>query len=364
MYYTFLFITIVKAEDKIVMKLIIAALIFGLLIVFHEYGHFFLARKNGIKVDEFCIGLGPTLFKKNVGDTSFSLKLFPVGGACIMRGEDESSNDERAFCNKSVWQRMSVIIAGPLFNIILALIFSFCLVSVRGIDRPIINNVSANSIAEDIGLRPGDRILSINGTPITIFREIGLYLQIEAPVVLEIKYERNGNIYCVQCASADRLQEATYMLGVSSYTYDKELSLSEVFNGAVYEIKYWGIVAIKSLEKLISGEVSIAQLSGPIGIVNTIGTVYDASIEHGLISAICNMINIAIMLSVNLGVMNLLPIPALDGGRLLFCILELIRGKSLDAKKENVINFVGFIMLMLLMCVVMISDITKIVVHI
>ena len=158
-----------------IISIIIAIILFSIIVIFHELGHFLLAKANGIKVNEFCLGLGPTLFGIQKGETKYSIKLLPFGGACIMEGEDESSQDNRAFNNKSVWARMSVVFAGPFFNFIMAFIFALIIICAAGYDSPKISGVVDGYAAEEAGFKAGDEIVKLNNTNIHFYREISLY---------------------------------------------------------------------------------------------------------------------------------------------------------------------------------------------
>ena len=177
------------------MNIVIAIILFSLIILFHELGHFLLAKANGIRVNEFSLGLGPTLFGVTKGETKYSLKLLPFGGACMMEGEDGESSDERAFGNKSVWARISVVAAGPAFNFIMALVFSFILVCNIGYDIPVISDVTPGYAAEEAGMQSGDKILKMNGKNIHFYREISSYSMYHAGETVEITYERDGEKY-------------------------------------------------------------------------------------------------------------------------------------------------------------------------
>ena len=157
------------------MKYIIAILIFSLIILFHELGHFLLAKRNGIRVNEFSLGLGPTLVGFTRGETKYSIKLLPFGGACMMEGEDEESSDEASFQKKSVWARISVVAAGPVFNFIMAFVFAFILILCVGFDKPVVNDVIEGHPAQEAGIEAGDTIVSMNGKRIHFYREVSLY---------------------------------------------------------------------------------------------------------------------------------------------------------------------------------------------
>ncbi len=341
-------------------SIIIAIIIFSLIIIFHEFGHFIVAKKNDVRVEEFCLGLGPTLFGVTKGETKYCLKLLPFGGACIMTGEDEDSDDDRAFCNKTVWQRIAIVFAGPFFNFILAFILALILIGFIGYDLPQVY-VSEGSAAAGAGLEDGDIIKSIDGTGIHVYREISNYLVLHPSKVtstLTVVYERNGEEYTAQVTPQYSEEAGRYLFGVTSYERTRGNVIS-VVGYSLYEVKYWIDLTLNSLRLIFTGGVSLNDVSGPVGIVSTISTTYNESVSVSYFAAFINMINIAILLTANLGVMNLLPIPALDGGRLLIFIIELIRRKKMNPDHEGMINFVGLIVLLGLMVVIMAHDIYK-----
>lgn len=340
------------------MGIILAIIIFSFIVIFHELGHFTLAKLNGIQVDEFSLGLGPTIIGKEFHGTKFSLKLLPFGGACMM-GEDEMEDlSENSFNNKSVWARISVIAAGPVFNFILAFLLSVIMVAWIGYDEPVLGNVTQGYSAEQQGIQPGDRIVEINGKKIYLWREISLYNAMHQGETAEIVYERDGEEHRVTLIPKQD-DSGYYMYGfVSSGAQTKANLLTSVQYGA-YTVRYMINYTIDCLKMLVGGQVGIKEMSGPVGVVNMMDDTYKASASMGVGTIILNFISISILLSANLGVMNLLPIPALDGGRLVFLFIEAIRRKRIPPEKEGMVHFAGLVVLMLLMVVVMYNDILK-----
>ncbi len=340
------------------MGLILALLLFSFIVFFHELGHFLLARKNGIYVEEFCIGMGPVLVKKKGKETTYSIRLLPIGGACMM-GEDEVENlDEKSFNNKSVWARISVIAAGPVFNFILAFILSVIVVSWLGYDKPVIKSVLENSAAEEAGLKEGDVIKEINGKNIHIFREISAYNQFHPGEKMELTYERNGKEYTVSLKTRPD-ETGRYLIGITQGQYKKANAFTALQYG-FYEVKFWIDYTIESLKMLFTGVIGLDQLSGPVGIVDVVDEAYDTNIQYGISSVVLAFLNLSILLSANLGVMNLLPLPALDGGRLVFLFVEAIRGKRIPPEKEGLVHMAGLIALFGLMIFVMFNDLQRI----
>ena len=341
------------------MKIVIAIILFSIIILFHELGHFLLAKKNKIRVNEFCLGLGPTLIGFTKGETKYSLKLLPFGGACMMEGEDGDSTTEGAFNSKSVWARISVVAAGPIFNFIMAFVFAVILIACIGYDAPKLSGVLDGYAAKTAGLQAGDSIVKINGKNIHFASEIGMYGYFHPGETWDLVYERDGKDYSATLVPKYDQTNKTYMVGIE-YNFARERTdvLGTLKYGA-YEVKYWIDVAIDSLKFLVTGKVSVNELSGPVGIVKNIGDTYDQSKSVSMLSVVMSLINWTILLSANLGVMNLLPIPALDGGRLVFLIAEAITRKRIDSDKEGMVHFIGFVLLMGLMVVVMFNDIRK-----
>ncbi len=341
------------------MGIILAIIIFSFIVFFHELGHFLLAKKNGIDVEEFAIGMGPTLYSREYKGTKYAVRLFPIGGFCAM-GEDEEATDSPGnFNNKSVWARISVILAGPMFNFILAIIFATILTAMVGYDRPVIESVAEGFPAEEAGLREGDRIVRMGEKKIRIFREITIYNQFHQGEDVEITYSRNGEEHRVTLSPKEDEELGYSRLGITSEGYRKANALEAVRYGA-YSVNYWISTTVESLKMLITGKVSINNLTGPVGIVDVVEDTYQESKSYGNFVVLVELLNIAIMLSANLGVMNLLPFPALDGGRLVFLFLEAVRRKRVSPEKEGYVHMIGIALLMLLMVFVMFNDIRRV----
>ena len=339
------------------MGIVVAILIFGFIIFFHELGHFLIARKNGIDVQEFWIGMGPTIFHKKMGGTDYCLKLLPIGGACMM-GEDDSDNvTEGSFNSKKPWQRIAVIAAGPVFNFILAFVCAFIFISILGYDSPVIYSVGEETPAYEAGIEPGDKIVDINGKTMHIFRDIAMYNNFHQGEEMKVTYEREGIEKTVRI-TPEQNEDGMYLMGITGGGYEKG-NIFQMIGYSAYEVKYWIELTLKSLSQLITGQVSINQLSGPVGVVDAVDQTYQASKEGGILLIVLNMLRMAILLSANLGVMNLLPIPALDGGRLVFLVIELIRGKRVPPEKEGYVHMIGMAFLLLLMGVVLFNDLRR-----
>lgn len=428
------------------MNIIVAVLILGVIVIIHELGHFLLAKRNGITVTEFSVGMGPRIASFVRKGTRYSLKLLPFGGSCMMLGEDETVDDEGAFNKKGVWARFSVIVAGAFFNFILAFVLALVVLGDVGVDKPYIEKMSVGGPAEEAGLKAGDVIKEINGSPIHFARDIQYYFYFNklAEKPLDVTVLREGeeltlpitpvykDLYQLGCSYtstnptavleavapgyplaeagvqvgdvvtsingvrvnkaqdlADYLDEnpltetpvtltyardgketevtvkpllvqSGYSLGWSYNQYREKVNALEVVKYSFYELKLNIVNTIKSIIHLVMGKVSMKEVSGPVGIVNVVGDIVSESQDYGIHATLLSLAQFSILLSANLGVMNLLPLPALDGGRIVFILIEAIRRKPVPKEKEAVVHLVGMALLMLLMVFVMYNDIRNI----
>ncbi len=431
-------------------NIILALLILSVIIIFHEFGHFIFARMNGVAVKDFSLGMGPAIVShtsKKTG-TKFCLRVFPIGGYCMMKGEDGegSGEDEDSFANKGVWQRISIILAGPVFNFILALFFSFLLIGIGGYDPAVVTYVTEDSAAEAAGLQVGDEITKISGKNISIGRDIVNYTYFnkitaddievevkrgdkkitltlkpgehgstryymgisyspdadtasvsvmedypadkagmrEGDIITEINgvkiqsgqdladyFENNpldGSEMSIKYTRNDKEHEArltpiwstSYSMGFGYNTYRYKAKPLQVVKYGFTEVRYWISTTVHSLFYMITGHVHTEDMGGAVRVVSEISNVVEESKSDGIKYVILNLMLWAILLSANLGVMNLLPIPALDGGRLLFLFVELLRGKPIPQEKEAMVHFIGFALLMILMVFILYNDIKNV----
>ncbi|MGN0346489.1 MAG: RIP metalloprotease RseP [Lachnospiraceae bacterium] len=389
---------------SIVGTIISFILIFTVVVVSHEFGHFLIGWLNGIKVNEFSIGMGPAIFKKKLKSFVLSIRLFPIGGACIFEGEvgnlpsDEEDEEEeknnageiidgdaiadigpnthtiqgdeaddvmpeeannKPFNKAPVWGRFATVFAGPLFNIILAYLFSLFICWFCGQDIPVISQVTEGMPAAEAGIQVGDMITEINGQKICVWREISVISMMNNGSDISISYERDGREYETVIHPYYSEEEDRYYMGLAGGNEIVPCNNISVFKYSWYEVRYWLITTVRSLVYMVSGNASADDIAGPVGVATVIDDTIEQTSQYGLFTVILNMINIAVLLSVNLGVLNLLPLPALDGGRLIFLLLEAVRGKPVSAEKEGIVHLIGFVLLMLLMIFVFFNDIMR-----
>ncbi len=352
-----------------IITILVFILIFSIVVISHEFGHFILAKKNGIHVVEFSVGMGPTIVSHQGKETRYTLKLFPIGGACMFEGEDGLVNEENkgtdlqsiegTFQSANVWGRISTVFAGPFFNILLAFLLSLIVVGFGGSDRPVIKGTMEGYPAAEAGIRAGDKIIRINGERIRVYREVSLISYANRGEELEIEYERNGIRHTTEVVPMYDKTSGRYYIGLQGAGEYVKCSNLQIFEYGYYEVRYWLISTFKSIGMMFQGKVKADDLAGPVGIAQVIDNAIEETKPMGLPTVILTMINISILLSVNLGVLNLLPLPALDGGRLVFLLIEVLRGKPVPPEKEGMVHFAGFVLLMLLMVFVLYNDIMR-----
>ncbi len=340
---------------KTIVTIIASVFVFGLVIFIHEFGHFATAKKVGVKVNEFSIGMGPLLFSRTKGETQYSLRLLPIGGYCSMEGEDEESDDERSFSKSSVWKRIAITVAGAVMNLILGFLVLGILTATGGsIASRTVAQFYKGASTEATGLRVDDKIISVNGSHIFVAEDI----------FYEMMYAEDGKADMVVIRNGEK----TALDGVTFKTHhDEENDINVIeLDFAVYGVKKTFLTVVessflqavsttrlilKSVIQLITGTVPPNSISGPVGIVSVIGDAAGSGIR--------SLLNILAYISIDLGVMNLLPVPALDGGRLLLLIVEAITKKKLSQKWEIAINIGGFILLIGIMVFATYNDLVR-----
>ena len=347
--------------------IIIAILIFGVLIATHELGHFATAKLLGVKVNEFSVGMGPAVFKRQKGETLYSLRVLPIGGYCAMEGEDDDSSDPRSFGRAAGWKKLIILAAGAAMNFVTGLVILLVLYApALGFYQEIYAGPLEGYGVEDSGLQPGDRFLSVDGHRVLVYGNAQLYLS-RAGDTLDLVVERDGevvelkDVYLPYQERTDEEGNYTRLRGLSigreALAAGVPEKLAYAWNSALDMVRTVWL----SLGDLIRGAVGLNELSGPVGIVNMMSDVGSSSKTAA--DAAWNLGYLAALIAVNLAVMNLLPLPALDGGRILFLLLNgvlyLLARKKIDAKYEAYVHMAGLLALMGLMLVVTFSDVGK-----
>ena len=349
-----------------------AVVVLGGIILFHEFGHYLLARLNGVAVVEFSVGFGPRILSwvsKKTG-IRYSLKLLPLGGSCAMLGEFGEDEDEKeeipdvkgvSFFDRGPLAKMAVIAAGPVFNFILAFVFSLVILSWAGIDPAVIAGTSEGMPAEAAGLREGDVITKLDGRKIHLSREISMYLMTAGQDPVQVEYRRydetSSSWTTEHTVIQPEFKDGRYYLGVLLQGHrDAPESLVQVLQYSVYEVRYWILTVIDSLKMIVGGKVTTNDIAGPVRIVTIIDQTVEENTQYGFVTVVMNLLNLMVMFSANLGVMNLLPFPALDGGRLVFLLWELVTGHPVSQRIEGAVNMTGMALLMTFMVFVVWND--------
>lgn len=329
--------------------IISSIIIFLLVILIHEFGHFIVAKRNGVSVLEFSIGMGPKLFQRESNGTLYSLRVLPVGGYCQLEGEDEENDSPNSLNNQSPLVRLKVILAGAIMNFILAFILLILLMSVSRVSTEI-SGVIKDSPAYSSGLQTGDQIVSINGENVRDGEELLKRIK-ESQGDLNIGVIRDSQSKNIKVTP--RLENNIRKIGVNfQEEYNiKNFSIVKGFKkGLITFLNLTGML-YKFLGMLITGQLGLGGVSGPVGVVKEIG--------NAAKTGVYNLIFILAYFNINLGVFNLLPIPALDGGRAIFILIEMIFGKKISEEKEGYIHMVGLILLLALIAIVTIKDVIK-----
>lgn len=333
------------------MTIIYAIIMFCLLIFIHELGHFMAAKASGVKVNEFALGMGPALFKKQKGETLYALRAVPVGGYCAMEGEDEESQDERAFNNKPAWKKAIIVVAGAAMNLVLCVFLMMAISLYTGTMTTTIDEVSKDGPAAVAGIRSGDTILAIDGKTVEIWSDI-----IESITAAEnrahIDVERQGEklSFTSDLATAE---DGRQIIGIVP---QREHNVLTAVKGGT--VSTWNMTKLmgKTIGQLFTGKVSTKELTGPVGIVYTVND----TAKYGFVY----LLYLTALISLNLAIVNMLPLPALDGGRLIFIIVRKITGKSITDEIEGKIHFAGLMLLFALMIYVTWNDILRFIVPI
>lgn len=328
--------------------ILVALLFFGIIVMVHELGHFTFAKLFKVKVNEFSMGMGPKLFGKKKGETQYSVRLLPIGGFVSMEGEDEDSEDERAFNKKPCWQRIVIVVAGALVNIFLGLILVAVTLSISdgyaGTNYIHSFNVDSQQVAEYSGLKSQDKVLKIDGRAVLYYTDVA-YLLSRTDGKADITIERDGEK--IELADVALAPSQVVILGI-----DK--TVGTVFGDTFRQSASICRMVWLSLFDMVTGKYSIKDVSGPIGVVDFVS---DATEESVKTSDYTGLLTMMALITINIGIFNLLPVPALDGGRLLFLFIELIRRKPINQKYEAWVHGAGMVILLLFMLLISFKDI-------
>ncbi len=410
------------------LTLISSILVFSVIVLIHEYGHYKAAKRVGIKVYEFAIGMGPLLYKREKNGTIYSIRALPIGGFCQMEGEDEDVRTSTSFSTKTIWQRFQVVFSGPLMNFVLALVLFLIIAFSFGVYGNHIDYLAEDSNEYEAGLRTGDKIVSINGKKVYIWEDISYAIAGNESPFYTIAYERDGQVretridnnYRNLIGITSKLKDGNttttvsptdvtapaYVAGIKDgdvitkindvsvnswddvinqveltesgkevkVTVDRdgstldfnvlpekqiavkfntqlERSFITVISSSAYKTVYYIELMFKTIGQILTGKIGTDSLGGPVMVISMIGE----AAENGILS----LLNLAAFISINLGFMNLLPIPALDGSKILLLLIEAVRGKAIPAEKEGYVNFIGFVALMGFMIFITYKDILR-----
>ena len=358
------------------MSVILTLLVFTIIVVIHEWGHFWMARRKGIFVEEFAVGMGPAIFKRTTKkNLVISVRVLPIGGFCKMKGEeaDETGAEPEpdSFNAKSPGARAAVAAAGPMMNFVLALVLLLIFNAIYGYANTEISNVETDYPAAQAGLEVGDEIIGLNGEAIHVYNKISFLMMDYAEgdsIELEVRKADGSEKTLVFEPKFDEEQQRYRMgftVGVTEELGDEieeEGFFAAIWNLITYSfwfLLYQVEVTVRSIAMLFTGAVGLNAVAGPIGMVSVVGDTYEAAASYGVMAVVSSMASLMTLLSANLGVLNLFPIPGLDGSRIVFCAIEKIRRKPIDPKIENMIFLAGFILLFGFMIVVALNDVLR-----
>ena len=346
-----------------------AILVFGVLIAVHELGHFMAAKACGMRVNEFSIGMGPALWKKQKGETQYSLRLFPVGGFCAMEGEEEDSDDPTALNNQGFWAKLLIFAAGAAMNFIAGLLIILVLYAdAQAFYVPVVAGFADGCPLESAdSLQEGDRLLRIDGEKVYVYSDISLLMGLNKTGAFDLQIERNGEVITLRDFTMERReytdQNGKAYTGYGLYFGAEEATLGRKLSYSWNNAMDFARLVRLSLQMLVTGQAGVKDLSGPVGIVSTMTQVGEQAATTR--AAVENIAYLAALIAVNLAVMNLLPLPALDGGKIFFLVINAVSmqlfKKQIPAKYENYIHFAGLILLLALMAVITFSDVWKLI---
>lgn len=340
------------------MVIFVSVIIFGLLVFVHELGHFLAAKSSGIRVEEFSLGFGPKLFSVRRGDTNYGIRLFPLGGFVRMAGEGpEPVDDEEAFSRKTVWQRMGVIAAGPMMNFILAAGMFSLLVFFSGIPTGAVSSTTEigeiilGEPADAAGLLPGDRITAINGEAVETWDELVTIISLSSGKQLNLTIRRDNQTMSLPVTPKEKEGDKRGWIGITPGYEVRRPGVPEAVLTGFKQTVYVTVYIFTQLVRMLSRQAP-ADFTGPLGVAQIIGRAARLGFLY--------VLNIAAVINVNIGLFNLVPIPALDGSRLFFLLTEAVRGRPVDPEKENFFHLIGFALLMILAVFVLYRDAVRI----
>ncbi len=376
---------------------IVSIVMFLVMISLHEFGHFIVAKLLNFKVDEFSVGMGPAIFKRKKGETQYSIRALPLGGYCKFDGEDESdSKNPRAFANQKPYKRLLVLLAGGIFNVILGfMLFLVIVPATSPVSMNVIDRVVEHSYIEQSGILPGDKIVEINGKHVNFYNDIRLYAQsFKEGEEVNVKVKRDGEKLDFNIKLSEQVMEAEYTEdgvnltdSINGYTEEsfipygdrvekdeelvgktqsvknyiigfsprqKNINIFNVWGEALNETKFVVKLVYQSFWQMITGKISVSEMSGPVGIVKEVNTAVNSGSGSWL-----NVLNLVALLTINLGIFNLLPIPALDGGRILFVLIEMVRRKPIPPEKEGIVHAAGMLLLLVFILFISFHDIMR-----
>ncbi|MDD6735651.1 MAG: site-2 protease family protein [Clostridiales bacterium] len=376
---------------------IVTIVIFMVMITLHEFGHFIMAKTLGVNVLEFSVGMGPAVFKRKGKDTLYSLRALPIGGYCRLDGEDGGSDNPSAFCNQKLWKRFLVVSAGAILNLLLGFVLFIVLVGMMGpFKSNTIGKVDERAYLAQSGVIAGDKIVRINGHRVSSYNDISLYSnELKQGEEIELVVKRNGEK--ISFSVMPSMDETTVTYGETSAEYSDTINgvnetrtityeadeIPEEYVGKTYSTSryiigfeplicevtaanivpqawhYTEYVAksiYRALWDMISRQSGFENVSGPVGVAGAVNQAVHSGKESGI-----NVLFLVAMLTINLGIFNLLPLPALDGGRLFFMLVELIRGKPVPPEKEGLVHAIGLVLLLILAAVICFNDILKLI---
>ncbi len=350
-------------------------IVFSLMALVHEGGHFIVAKMNGVKVYEFMIGIGPAIIKFEKWGTIFSVRPIPLGGACLFANPDEMDEDEKEkdneekltedldsdgqkqFNDVSAFKRIAICVAGPIFNVVLGYLLSLIVVFFCGETGTVISNVPEDSPAYEAGLQAGDEIIKINNERVNLFSEIRLIAITNLNESWKVTFKRDGKKYETVIYPKDD-EEYVRLIGVESRDHVACKNL-KAFKYAYFETRLSLKATFKSLKMLFTGKLTKDDVAGPVGIAQVLDTTIEETKQYGFLTVVLNLINISTLLNVNIGIINLLPIPLFDGGKIFMYFIELIIGKKIPEKAQVIIQATSLVFLALFFILITANDISR-----